>query len=186
MDLTYFYAGALLATVYLIYLIFYRLYLSPISHIPGPKLAAVTFWYEYYYDVVNYGQYIFKIRDLHKQYGNIVRINPYEIHVADPDFYDTLYAATNNNRKDRWGWYTFGVGLPLSLLGTVEQGLHRKRRAAMSPYFSKQTVRRLEPLIVEDAAKLASRFEKLASTGEVIVINHAFSAFTNGTRTSQL
>ncbi len=28
--------------VYSIYGIYYRLYLSPIAHIPGPKLAAIT------------------------------------------------------------------------------------------------------------------------------------------------
>ena len=26
----------------------YRLYYSPISHIPGPKIAALTFWYVQY------------------------------------------------------------------------------------------------------------------------------------------
>ena len=48
----------------------YRLYLHPLSQFPGPKLAAVTRWYEGYYDVVQNGQYTFKIRDMHKKYGN--------------------------------------------------------------------------------------------------------------------
>lgn len=36
-------------SLYLVYNVIagaiYRLYFSPISHIPGPKLAALTFWY---------------------------------------------------------------------------------------------------------------------------------------------
>lgn len=50
-------------------LITYRLYLSPIAGFPGPKLAALTFLYEFYYDVWQEGQYTWKIRDLHDKYG---------------------------------------------------------------------------------------------------------------------
>ncbi len=38
--------------VYSVVVSIYRLYLSPISHIPGPKLAALTQWYETYYELV--------------------------------------------------------------------------------------------------------------------------------------
>lgn len=47
----------------------YRLFLSPLANIPGPTLAALTSWYECYYDVIKPGQYVWKIKELHKQYG---------------------------------------------------------------------------------------------------------------------
>lgn len=46
-----------------------RLFFHSLSHIPGPQLAALTWWYEFYYDTVQPGQYVFKIQELHKQYG---------------------------------------------------------------------------------------------------------------------
>lgn len=54
---------------WLISLAIYRLYLHPLAKIPGPKLAALTFWYECYYDVSLPGRYVFKIKELHGQYG---------------------------------------------------------------------------------------------------------------------
>lgn len=60
-------AGALI--LHIVFSAIYRLYLSPIAKFPGPKLAALTLWYEFYYDVVRGGQYGFKIADLHDQYG---------------------------------------------------------------------------------------------------------------------
>jgi len=48
----------------------YSVYLGPSSKFPGPKLAASTLWYEFYYDVILKGKYTFKIKELRQQeYG---------------------------------------------------------------------------------------------------------------------
>lgn len=64
--------ASILAAVAVVYILggaIYRLFFSPIAGFPGPKLAALTYWYEFYYDVVKDGQYIFQIEKLHKCYG---------------------------------------------------------------------------------------------------------------------
>lgn len=62
---------AVLGAVYIVSIVFYRLYLHPLSKFPGPKLAAATRWYEAYHDVVLDGQYTFKIAKLHETYGEL-------------------------------------------------------------------------------------------------------------------
>lgn len=54
---------------YLTTLAVYRLIFSPLKDVPGPRRAAVTAWYEFYWDCIKHGQYVFKIQELHKQYG---------------------------------------------------------------------------------------------------------------------
>lgn len=63
--------GNLVGVVFVYYLTlgFYRLFLHPLARFPGPKLAAVSRWYEGYYDLIKVGQYTRKIKELHKQYG---------------------------------------------------------------------------------------------------------------------
>lgn len=50
-------------------LAFYRLFLSPLSKFPGPKLAALTRKYESYYEAVQNYEYLWKIKKLHQLYG---------------------------------------------------------------------------------------------------------------------
>lgn len=57
--------------IYYATLIVYRLYFHPLARFPGPKLAAISRWYEAYYDVIQGGQYTPKIVQLHKQFGEI-------------------------------------------------------------------------------------------------------------------
>lgn len=54
---------------YVVLLAVYRLYFSPLSNFPGPKLAALTGLYEFYYDYWLDGKYIFEIKKMHGTYG---------------------------------------------------------------------------------------------------------------------
>lgn len=53
-----------------VYLCIYRLYFHPLSRVPGPKLAALTRFYEAYYNVLWHdGQYLFQTEKMHAVYG---------------------------------------------------------------------------------------------------------------------
>lgn len=161
-----------------IYGVIYRLYLSPISSFPGPKLAALSFWYEFYYDIYPlYGQYTFHIRDLHEKYGPIIRINPHELHISTPEFYETLYSS--NKKTDKWYWFTKMFGLDDSIFGTVDHDKHRARRAPLNPFFSVQSVRRLQPMIQERVHVCLERMRGLRTTGQLMNVVVVTSAFSN-------
>jgi len=58
-----------LGLLYPICLVVYRLYLHPLARFPGPKLAAVTSWYEFYLNAVKDGQATHKRKEWHEKYG---------------------------------------------------------------------------------------------------------------------
>jgi hypothetical protein len=61
---------ALSAFAYVLYGVVYRLWFHPLAKFPGPKLAALTTWYEGYYDYVRYhGRFTFQLASLHEKYG---------------------------------------------------------------------------------------------------------------------
>lgn len=77
-DFNFPYLAATLAIVvfqlaYFAFIVVHRLYFSPLSGFPGPKLAAATSWYEFYYQYWLNGQYVFQIEKLHKKYGTYPR-----------------------------------------------------------------------------------------------------------------
>lgn len=58
-----------LQLAYIIYGVISRVFLSPLRKIPGPKLAALTSYYEFYFDAIQPGRFVWKIKDLHQEYG---------------------------------------------------------------------------------------------------------------------
>ena len=119
--------------------------------------------YEFYFDVVLGGEYTFEISRMHEKYGLIVRINPYELYVSTPDFIEKLYSGPGK-RRHRWDWYTNQFGMDQSIFGTTDHDLHRIRRAAVAPFFSKGAVRKLQPIIEERIDALLGRFREFQAS----------------------
>ena len=36
--------------------------------------------------------------------GPVIRINPYEVHINDPGFYDELYVGSSKAKTNKWYW----------------------------------------------------------------------------------
>lgn len=62
-------AAGIVVFATVVYTIVYRIYLSPLARFPGPKLAAVSKAYQFYFDVVKAGKLPFELVRLHERYG---------------------------------------------------------------------------------------------------------------------
>ncbi|KAI1328950.1 putative cytochrome P450 [Xylariaceae sp. FL0255] len=166
-------ALAAASILYFACFVVYRLFLHPLASFPGPKLAAATIWYEFYYDGVQIGQYTFKTREMHEKYGPVVRISPSELHINDPSFIDTLYAG-GSVRRDKYEYFATQFGV----FGTVHHNMHRLRRGAMNRFFSKASVTKLEPAIHQKVDKLCRQLSTHFGSKKPVELNMAFSCFT--------
>ncbi|KAK5173646.1 uncharacterized protein LTR77_002327 [Saxophila tyrrhenica] len=131
------------------------------------------------------GQHAFKIREMHDQYGPVIRINPREVHIdgrADPAFWDILYSHSNKLDKDSAYYDGFGAGL--SAVSTGPADLHRARRGAMANYFSMNNIRKYEPMVLEQISKLFARLEKCKTNDEVVDLGNAYRCLTTDVITS--
>lgn len=175
--------GAASFGLYLIGLSIYRLRFHRISHIPGPRLAALTYYYQSYYDFFPHqGQFLFKLEELHRKYGPILRIGPDEIHVNDAKFYKEMYGSSVHKRDKSPVWYWMdGLGAvgDQSMFITLDHDHHRLRKAGLGTYFSKRKVQDLEPRVKEKVLLLRQRL--LERTGNAPVsLKDAFGGMALG------
>ncbi|KAJ5160262.1 Benzoate 4-monooxygenase cytochrome P450 [Penicillium canariense] len=155
----------------------YRLCIHPLCGFPGPKLAGATFLYEFYYDVIKGGMYIWEIERMHEKYGPIVRINPRELHIKDPYYYEVIHAGSSQKMaKDPK--YAVAFAAPYSLVGTINHDHHRLRRSFLSNYFSKRSVVSLTPYIHRKVDQLIRRFENAYHQSTVLHLQLDFAALT--------
>ncbi|EXJ53332.1 uncharacterized protein A1O5_13425 [Cladophialophora psammophila CBS 110553] len=160
---------------YLVSLAIYRLYCSPIAQFPGPKLAALSRWYEFYHEVALRGQFTFHIAELHRKYGPIVRINPQELHASDSEFWDTLYGP---GRVDKYDDCSNRLNIPRSIFSTADYNLHVLRKAPLLPLFSKKRIADFQPVIREKLDILCTKIDGYVASGRPWAINRALTAFS--------
>nr|AAS89997.1 CypA [Aspergillus flavus] len=156
----------------------YRVYFHPLSKIPGPKIAAITHLYQHYYDAVKGGKYIWKLDELHRKYGPVVRFNPNEVHIQDSQYYHHIYAGRAKKQDKDPGFPAVPL-FPGVTVTTIKHNHHRLRRGIIKSFFSKQYVTGLEHVIQSKVNLLASRLTEAYRHGTVLDLKYVFAALTS-------
>ncbi|KAK2590015.1 hypothetical protein QQS21_012303 [Conoideocrella luteorostrata] len=172
-----------------IWLAIYRLFFSSLSAFPGPKIAAATAWYEFYYDVIKQGRYFYRISEMHEKYGPVIRINPWELSIRDGAFYSTLYVSGSTRRSQIFPRSRAGIGIDgsentgikfahSSHAVSEDHDLHRVRRKPLDQFFSRRRVQSYEHDIIEELKLLEDRFFAIRGTRTIINMEHVYAAIT--------
>lgn len=104
--------------------------------------------------------------------GPIVRITPREVHIADSSFFDAVYTG----RVDKDPAMYDMINAPQSIFGTTEHELHRLRRSALNPYFSRANIDAQVPVVQRKTLALCDLL--LVSGSQPVRLDVAFEALT--------
>jgi cytochrome P450 len=154
-----------------------RLWWSRLAAIPGPSLAALTGLYELYYDLFAGATFPWKLRELHRQYGPIVRITPHEVHIDDPSFAATHLSSAATARKLKYKPREHDFGMPNTIHSTIDDDLHRLRRKPLAPFFSKPQVAARERTVQEKVELVCRQLERIKGTTQVLDLRPLFWCF---------
>lgn len=194
-------ASAIIA--WLITMVLYRCFFHPLAKIPGPFFAAITHFYIAYFNLFNgKSQFYLQVEELHWKYGKylscplgcyllqfnsmihhgritgpIIRISPDEIHLSDPENYEKLYYI-GSKAPSKAGYFYSAFGLKTSSFATLSNELHRVRRRALSPLFSKRVALQLEDVVQSKVEKLLHSANQKLTRGESVDLYHGFRALS--------
>ncbi|OAA38537.1 Cytochrome P450 [Metarhizium rileyi] len=160
-----------LSICYVMLLVIYRLWLSPVAGFPGSIWPKITFWYEFYYEWIRPGQYHRKIHEMHQKYGPIIRVSPNEIHISDPPFYHELFVPFNVRRTNAYTRYARGTGFEdiFALVATHEG--HKTIRDPVEKLYSRISLH--ETLVKQSAQNFCFRLDQARDANEPINLSHA-------------
>jgi len=126
----------------------YSKYGSGINHIPGPWQAAYTDWWRFWITWKRRPE-LEHIR-LHEQHGDLVRLGPRAVSVADPEAIKIIYALNAGFVKSDFYpvQQVVARGTPLrSMFNTTDEKFHAKLRRAVSNAYAMSSLVQFEPLV---------------------------------------
>lgn len=106
--------------------------------------------------------------------GPIVRITPDEVHLSDPENYEVIYQV--GSKYTKYARYYDAFSIAYSSFTTPSNEVHRRRRAALNPFFSRKMVLELEDVVHSKANTLCGLVSRKFSAGEPVDLHHAFRA----------
>ncbi|CAG2010194.1 unnamed protein product [Fusarium graminearum] len=145
----------------------YYVFFHPLSKIPGPKLYAAT-QLPYLYHLTR-GQWIYRLKELHEQYGPVVRYTYNDVSFITADAYKTIYGHKSGGAKE------FGKDLRLYRQGRPAPSLivsnhedHKRQRKLLSHAFSHKALREQEDLLMHYVNLFVEKLTEKSRQGESV------------------
>ncbi|KAF1930580.1 pisatin demethylase [Didymella exigua CBS 183.55] len=140
---------------------------SPLKSIPGPFLAKFSNIWRLYN---HYGQtHIETQKELHKKYGDVVRLGPNTVSVADASLLKTIYSTRGTFLKS--DYYSVndalqGGHLIQNLFSTRSNEYHSRGIKPIQKLYSFQSALQLEPLMNADLHVFGRELERRFMDGD--------------------
>lgn len=148
----------------------YNAFFSPLAHIPGPKINAIS--------RIPYARHLLAgttvehITELHRKYGDVVRITPNEVSFISEEAWQDIYGfrtgklRNHENMQKDMNWYAPPTnGSPSILIANDVD--HSSGRRTLSHAFSEKALSGQEVLIQQYVDLLVDRMtETIAETGD--------------------
>lgn len=106
-----------------------------------------------------------------------MRINPREVHVTDPAFYDEIYASSARKRSKDAKQVPMLMA-PGSMAAAVSHEQHKMRRNLVKNHFSRKAILEIEDVVQEKVNILGRRLEDACENCAPVNLSNAFAALT--------
>ncbi|KAJ5731917.1 hypothetical protein N7493_003398 [Penicillium malachiteum] len=143
----------------------YRLYIHPLSKVPGPKIAAFTsLWLAYHTYIGDECTVVFK---LHRKYGSVLRVGPNEVDISNADAIEPIY-ITHGGFPKASAYSKFDIDGHNTIFSTLTLAERTTRAKSVAPLFSTASLRQSEPLLSQVSNDFATRVRNEARTGKPV------------------
>ncbi|KAG6365900.1 hypothetical protein INS49_000076 [Diaporthe citri] len=110
------------------------------------------------------------------EYGTAIRLGPNEVHIYDPRFYHQLYSLNTRYYKDPLMHKVLGA--PSSTLAEVDPVAHKRRRGQLESLFSRQSILKLEPMVMAKIDTCCERFDDRYNEGRPVPVEWALKSLS--------
>ncbi|KAK7697057.1 hypothetical protein SLS64_013908 [Diaporthe eres] len=147
----------------------YNLFFSPLKNVPGPFLARVTRWWEYF--MVQRGVSNLEYVDLHKKYGPIVRVGPNRYSISLPSGVKTIYELGGKYSKTDYYRPLQAADLDQQNIFTIQDNeLHKERRRKISSLYTMSSMVSYEKAVDEMTRVCVRKIHQFAEEGRLVDI----------------
>ncbi|KAF1847369.1 benzoate 4-monooxygenase cytochrome P450 [Cucurbitaria berberidis CBS 394.84] len=160
-----------------VYTIIYNLYFHPLSRFPGPKHAAAShIAYSWWFLG---GSQPYKVLDLHRKYGPVVRVAPNELSFNSAQSWKDIYGFRQGHKpfvkSEFYDGGSFAARGVHSIVSERDPAVHGQMRRLLAHAFSNTSLLEQEELVAKTVDRLVQVvWEQGANSGASINIGKAY------------